>query len=333
MNKTPPNQPRQRLENKLPLDSPFSVHIFPSYYCNFKCGYCIHSLPEETLKSNGFKRQFMNLDVCFKAIDDIAQFPYQLKALIFAGHGEPLVHKDISKMVAYAKKLKVAERIEIVTNGYLLTSELSDKLIEANLDRLKVSIQGLSAEKYKEISGVDINFNTLIENLRYFYEHKKSTTVYIKIVDASLDQKEDENKFYELFDGMCDEIAVEYIVPLAQEIDHSKYGTDFTKSKEGYDVCKVSVCQFPFFMMVVTPNGDVLPCCSTTIPYVSGNIKKKSLVEIWNSAELRAFYLMHLEGKRNCNAVCKKCNRPDYGMQDGDNIDSSAERLIKLYRK
>ena len=40
------------------------------------------------------------------------------------------------------------DKVEIVTNGILLTKEMSDRLINSGLDRLRISLQGLDEEKY-----------------------------------------------------------------------------------------------------------------------------------------------------------------------------------------
>jgi len=40
-----PGGKRNKLKDALPLDTPYMVQFFPIYACNFKCGYCIHSVP------------------------------------------------------------------------------------------------------------------------------------------------------------------------------------------------------------------------------------------------------------------------------------------------
>ena len=48
---------------------------------------------------------------------------------------------------------QVAGRLEIVTNGILLTHELSDKLIDAGLKRLRISGNGLCSADYEKHCG------------------------------------------------------------------------------------------------------------------------------------------------------------------------------------
>jgi len=69
----------------------------------------------------------MDFNLYKKCIDGLSKFPNKVKMIRFAGTGEPLLHKDIAKMVEYAVKMNVAEAVDIVTNGLLLEPDLSDK--------------------------------------------------------------------------------------------------------------------------------------------------------------------------------------------------------------
>jgi len=322
---------RVPLHEKLPLSTPFSLHIFPAYMCNFRCNYCLHSLPEEVLQKKGFKRQLMEYDTYRRAIDSCAGFTGRLKALIFAGHGEPLIHSDIARMVAYAKEKQVADRVEIVTNGSLLTRKLADDLIAAGLDRLRVSVQGITGEAYKRTMGKEFDFSTFVEGLRYFYKHKKDTEVYCKIIDVALTESDDEQKFRDIFAPVADEVAIEYEIPFVKEVDNGALKENFDRSKQGNSISGAKVCAMPFYMLVLTPNGDVVPCCSTDVPIVLGNIWEQSLPEIWQSARKNGFCRVHLLGNREMHPVCSTCSVPQFGMQEGDYLDDYAGGMLQKY--
>lgn len=317
---------RMNLHEQLPLSSPLSIHIFSSFYCNFKCRYCLHSLDTDDLQEMGFQKQFMEFQVYQKAIDDIASHHWHLKALIFAGHGEPLLHPDIAAMVAYAKERKISDRIEVVTNGSLLTHSLSDALIAAGLDRLRISLQGVSADQYKEMSGIDIDFAKFIEQLQYFYEHKTETEVYIKVIDLALKNPGDAERFEALCRGASDLHAIEYAIPFVQEIDLGELSGN---CKQGN--CHSSrICSMPFYMMALYPNGDVLPCCSTKPPLL-GNILQDNLKKIWESRERNNFLIQQLNGAKTI-PVCSACSVPQFGLQEGDYLDGYEDELISVYQ-
>lgn len=318
---------RVALHKRLPLKEPFSLHVYPSFYCNFRCGYCLHSLDAAALERKGFRRQYMEFDLYRKAVDDVAAQGWHLKAMIFAGHGEPLLHPRIAEMIAYAKERGVTDRTEIVTNGSLLTHELSDALIDAGLDRLRVSLQGVSAEQYRETGGAVIDFGRFVEQLEYFYRRKTDTDVYIKIIDVAMKGEGDRERFEELFGPIADTAAVEYAIPFVPEID---LGTLSGNSKQGGET-RSSVCSMPFYMLVLYPNGDVLPCCATEIPVVFGNIAQKSLGEIWNSRARTEFLLRQLDGAGTV-PVCSQCSVPAFGLQEGDSLEGHQEELKNAYQ-
>jgi MoaA/NifB/PqqE/SkfB family radical SAM enzyme len=69
--------------------------------------------------------------------------------IFFGGYGEPLAHPAIPDMVTKAKSC--GARVELITNGTLLTPELSRQLIAARLDRLWVSLDGARPESYADV--------------------------------------------------------------------------------------------------------------------------------------------------------------------------------------
>lgn len=64
--------------------------------------------------------------------------------------GEPLLNKNVCEMIHYAKSADVAEKIEITTNGSMLNPELNQKLIDAGLDILNISVNGINEAQYKK---------------------------------------------------------------------------------------------------------------------------------------------------------------------------------------
>lgn len=317
---------RIELPGAVPLKAPLAVHIFPSYHCNFRCSYCVHSLEDKEF-SKLFTKQLMTMDTFIKAVQGIERFDGKLKLLNFAGHGEPLLNKLLPKMIQYAVQRGITEKTEVVTNAYCLTQSMSEELVAAGLDSIRISIQGLTAGKYKEVSGADIDFDRLLRQIEYFYKNKGQCSVYIKIIDYALKDEEEEKRYYELFSGICDYIAVEHLVPTASGVDYEQFGMEYNQTQQGFPHKKIDVCPMPFYMMIVEPDGNVRNCCATRYPILLGNVNDSSLFDIWQSNMLRNFWLMQLDEGRNANPVCGICNIPDYGVQPGDILDPHRQML------
>lgn len=327
-----PGGNRTPLADVLPLATPLVVQIFPIYACNFSCEYCFMSTPKE---SRGFVTEWpvMKLDTFRKCVEDLAAFPDPLKVLRFVGMGEPLLHKEIAAMVAMAKESRIANRVEILTNGSLLNQELSMALIEAGLDRLVISLQGLTTEKYQRISHVQLDFDALVEQIRFFHQHKSNTHVYVKIVDYALDGPEDHERFYATFGDICDSMAIENAVPIMPGVDYDKVLPGHSKGETqfGLPVSHIDVCPQSFFTMQINPDGKVVPCYQIEYPGIMGDVQQNTLQEIWKGETWNAFRRAMLEGRDKANAICAKCNFIQYRLFPEDDLKDAVPRLKGIY--
>lgn len=327
---------RVRLVEKIPLYTPFAIDVFPIHACNFKCNYCIFSRP---ISEHGydFETRLLEVPIFEKMIDDMQAFERKIKMLRFVGIGEPLLHPQITDMIKYASEKRVTEKIEIITNGSLLTHEMSDRLIGSGLTQIRVSLQGLSSNDYKNISDVNIEFDKLVDNIEYFYENKGNIILNLKIADISVDTEEKLEKFYHIFGNMADSVAVEKISPSFTNVDYSKYKfveqTNVYTNMRGQELpMDIHICNFPFYLLQINPDGSVFPCCSTEIPPVMGNIKNQSIVEIWKGEVFNDFRRKMLDGVEKCGTVCSKCKAYRYTMFTEDIItDKDAENLKRHY--
>lgn len=327
-----PGGKRTVLGEALPLATPFLVQIFPVYGCNFRCAYCLHALPRER---HGYisARTFMDLDLYKKCVDDLTGFKARLKMLRFAGIGEPLLHRDIARMVGYAKTGGIADSIDIVTNGILLNRDLSLALIDAGLDRLRVSIQGVSGDKYKLLSGTQIDFDKFLSNLGFFYKNRGNTKVHIKVIDCALSGAAEEKAFFDIFGEVCDTIAIEHLTPTVQGIDYKNIAGEkqLTVTQSGLSLLAAAICPQPFYMLQINPDGSAVPCCSMSYPGVFGNAAQQSLPDIWNGQKLAGFRRALLDGVGSAGSVCAGCSLYKYGLFPEDVLDPYAQHLKSVY--
>ena len=320
-----PGGARSRLADLVPMDTPFSVQVFPVYGCNLACVYCLHSLP---IHERGFvsEKAVMDEKLFCKCIDDLKMFPRRLKMLRFAGTGEPLLHPGLANMISYARRCDIAESLDVVTNGIALTQEMSMAFVRAGLNRIRFSIQGLddNAYAFRREKGI---FRRLVENIRYLYHHRGDTRIYVKIIDCALPE-EGEERFLEIFGDITDFIAVEHLIPAVNKIDYSRIG-DATLTQNGAKVAEAEICPQPFYMMQINPDGSVVPCCSMETVCILGNAWKESLPEIWMGERMKSFLRKQLEGKKSYFPVCAECQQYRYAMFDEDVLDGEAEKILE----
>lgn len=318
---------RIRLADVVPLPAPFTLFVFPTTYCNFRCVYCGHSLGHaEMRRQYGFVPQQMTMETYRTVIEQAAGFPQKLKVLSLTGHGEPLLNPHIVDMVRIAKEAQIAERIEIITNASLLTCDLADGLIGAGLDCLRVSLQGMTDDKYREVCGCELSFAQLTENLRYFYLHRGECRLHVKVMDVALDGEAEQQLFYSTFGEISDRMFIEQCrpvytnVPFTEQIATTadRYGREHTPRK---------VCPLCFFMLGVFPDGDVEPCDTIYKPVVLGNVHRENLLAMWQGETLRNFRLEQLEKHRDRHPKCGCCCAPDDVSHPEDALDDYCEEL------
>ena len=327
---------RVRLADAIPLDTPFALYLFHTNICNFKCVYCAHSLGKEGMKREyDFVPEAMSNEVFDMTLEQMKVFPRKFKFVSFTGQGEPLTNKKLPELVSRMKKAKVAMMLEVITNGALLTPEMSTSLIDAGIDRIKISLQGVSSKAFQKFSGVKINFEQYVENIKFFYERKGNIQLFIKVMNEALEPGEDK-KFYHLFGEITDRMYIETCRPVYPGVDYEgKVGEEksvmdrFGRSHE-----KRLVCPLPFFHLAVWPNGDVVPCDTILKPIVLGSVKTGKLIDMWNGPAHKEFCEMQLRKKRmEANPQCSRCIAPDDVAHPEDALDSDAERILETHYK
>jgi len=321
---------REILGEVLPLSTPYGLNILPTNACNFQCIYCGHSC-----KPTNYRPQYLRWEDFKKCMDDICSFPQKIRTLLFTGLGEPLLHPNLPQMIKYAKELEVADTIRVITNGSLLTHKLSDALISAGLDSLKISIQGVSNEKYWDICKSEIDLETIIDNIQYFYENKKHTIVNVKIVNEVFDEEGDKEAFFRLFGNICDIINIEYLQEYP-ESDSSKYTISQNRNQSGGLNETNKICTIPFYYYSLYPDGEIVPTCALFFEdYKSislGNIKCTDMASVWTGDKFNIFRKSHLNYERNKYKACSRCDKYLTSLcRKEDNLDNYREKLLEKY--
>ena len=329
---------RKKLAEIIPLASPFTVYIEQTKYCNFKCFYCIHSTRDEEggeFRTLGHRMQHMDESFFEKIIRELKEFPQDgVKRIVFSGLGEPLMNPRLPEYVRMAVEAQIAGRVEVITNGLLLTPEKSRALVEAGITNINISVQGLDAAGYEETCGIRIDFERYLENLKYLYEHKGNVQIYIKAIDATLGTKENEEKFFEIFSPFADRIYIEHLVVMQQQMDGLREIVDGTKNFYGEELdVNRKVCAQSFYFMQIGCEGDIFPC---PVPGLGknlsmGNAKEHTLTEIWNGSRRRGFLRKMLKKEKDQIPDCATCTCFNAINNPMERLDDDAERLLPLF--
>jgi radical SAM protein with 4Fe4S-binding SPASM domain len=270
----------------------------------------------------------MDLSLYRKIIDDLKEFDEPLKVLRLYKDGEPFLNRHFAEMVRYARECGVARSIDTTTNGSLLDPELIKPVLDAGIDRINISVDGLSNDQFLEFAGVKIEFDRYVDNIRRLYEMKGNCEILVKIAGNSLTE-EDKERFFRIFGDYADRIFIENVAPCWPEFDVTTR-LDVSLDKGIYDqpIGEVMTCPYIFYSLSVNSDGSVSLCfLDWARKLIVGDVRSDSVKNIWNGDALRQHRIEHLRGKRKNNSVCGACGQLTHCLPD--NIDPYAPKLLE----
>jgi MoaA/NifB/PqqE/SkfB family radical SAM enzyme len=138
------------------------VYIEPTVACNLDCITCFRNgwdQPIGRMSDETFERIFAGLK-------ELSPSP----SVYFGGIGEPLFHP---KTVEWIRRIKgLGLKVELITNGTILTEKKSRELIDAGLDILWVSVDGATPESFADVR-MGAELPVILENLRRLFKMRK----------------------------------------------------------------------------------------------------------------------------------------------------------------
>lgn len=319
---------RPKLETLIPLATPFIVFVDPASACNFKCVFCPTGDHDLIAKTGRFVGA-MKWDLFCKIVDDLEEFDQPIRVLRLYKDGEPFLNKHFAKMVAYAKRSGFVEHVDTTTNGSLITPERLGPVLEAGLDRINISVDGMNEEIYLQITKVKFDFAKFVENIKWLYANKGHCEIAIKTLGDFL-TPEQKQEFFDTFGNYCDRIFIENYAPCWPEFDIEGHtGAHITEGLYGQPIHEVDVCPYIFYSFAVNADGLVSSCFQDwERKLVIGDVRKQSMRSIWNSDKMNALRLQHLEGKRkSLDLPCSNCGQVSHCMSD--DIDPYREVLLE----
>lgn len=321
---------RMELKKVLPLSTPYIVYIDPCDTCNFKCKFCPSGNTALMAETKGRGYGPMDFEGYKQVIDDLKEFGEPIKTVRLYKEGEPLLNPDFADMVRYAKNCGYVERVDTTTNGSMLTNERSLEIIDAGLDRINISVEGMNAEHYRDFSGYKLDFEKFVDNIAFFYDHRKQCEMNVKI-NGDILTPEQEEEFYRVFGDITDGISVERTIEYWPKYGQMKVGVDDKVSLLGGCSGEVQVCPYVFYEMCVNADGTYSLCRfdwnhkMILDGHVGGRPTPK---KIWDSITLWDFQRRFLKKERKMMSMlsCPDCGILKQGVPE--DLDEFAEEIL-----
>ncbi len=143
------------LKGALDTEHPIMAHIIPTRRCNLSCTYCN--------EYDDFSKP-VPLETILHRIELLGRLR---TGVITLSGGEPLMHPDLDQVIAGIRRH--ATLAGLITNGYLLTAERVQRLNEAGLDYLQISIDNIMPDDVskKSLKVLDRKLQILAEHAHF----------------------------------------------------------------------------------------------------------------------------------------------------------------------
>ncbi|MBN2458672.1 radical SAM protein [Candidatus Woesearchaeota archaeon] len=143
------------------------IEVKPLTACNLDCVFCSVDAGSSSRKMAEF---IVEKDYLVEEFNKLAARKEHPVEAHIGPQGEPLLYAPLVELVRDLRQNPKVKVVSIDTNGTLLTEKLVDKLANAGLTRLNISLQSLDEKKCSYLAGKPYNLKHVLEMIRYASE-------------------------------------------------------------------------------------------------------------------------------------------------------------------
>lgn len=303
---------------------PIEIEVGITNACNHRCIFC-------AVDYTGYNAKYIDDKNLLKNLKEISK--KGLKSVIYAGEGEPLLHKNAPNIINETKSFGLD--VAMSTNGALLKPEISKEILKS-MTWIRFSVASLENNSYNKIHRCkDGDLDRVLYNIQEAVKVKKDKNLKTTLGVQALLMEDNKNEILNMA-KILKEIGVDYftIKPFSKhpqsdnilEVNYEdllylddelqKFKTENfniyfranamkkLKIKRNYNTCY----GLPF-MVYLDVNGDLYPCIAFMgkKEYSYGNINENSFIDIWES-KLRQNIMEKFKDKdldKQCREICR----------------------------
>jgi sulfatase maturation enzyme AslB (radical SAM superfamily) len=285
----------EHAQNKFIGEYPIQVDLELSNICNLSCPMCFRN-KDGYLDRPNVKN--MEYDLAIKILDEIGD---KVPALRLSLRGESTLNPKLPAIVKYAKEKGIKE-VSFLSNGFKMTEKYFEKLVEAGLDWLTISFDGMG-ETYNKVRA-PLKFEDIyekIQGMRRVKDRMQSNRPVVKIQSIWPAIKNNPQEFYNAFAPFVDQVAFN---PL---IDY--LGND---EEDEIEFIENFCCPQLYQRLIIGATGTALMCTNDEDETeIVGDANIQSVHDIWHGASLKKIRSLHEKGEgHKCIGVCKHCFIP-----------------------
>jgi len=265
---------------------PLNVDIELSSVCNLKCPFC--PLSDPSFKRN--KNKYFQVYQLGKIIIEADRM--RIPSLKFNWMGEPTLHPFFNEIMEYAASFNFYDLL-INTNGNY-KAEINKGLMYAT--KVMFSVDSVHEATYNKMRPGG-NRDKVIFNIGALLKAGHKNIVARRVITTDNQDEDFESAIAAIF-GSSVSVSEHYVFDRNSSY---KYQTKYIEN------LKRKYCGYPSQRLVIDTDLNVFPCCADyNKNMLLGNIKEKSLMEIWRSQRLRVIRAQ-LRKRKMPSKSCVNC--------------------------
>ena len=220
--------------------------------CNLKCPFCLTGKGI----SGGRDVRHMGFEEAKAIIDEVGDYIYLMQLYTW---GEPLLNKDIYRIIEYAKSKNIF--VMISTNATMLNRKNAEKLINSGIDYVMVAVDGGSKETYEKYR-IGGKYDKVLDNIKGLVQAKTELNKDLPFIEWQfIVFRHNEHEVRDV-EANCYSMGINKFTPLPAYVEDENW---LPKSQEYrvevYNPERLKNCDRPWTHLNVRADSGVASCC------------------------------------------------------------------------
>lgn len=284
--------------------------------CNLQCIHC----PQPSLQARSdFKSKRLSPNLMERIAREVGAYDTDI-LFRFAGDGEPFLHAELFDLISIAKTHAPRAKLNITTNGLLISESKAKRLIDLGVDLIDISLDALTKPVYDTVrKGGD--YQRLMNNIFHLLELRLTQRSPMKLMVSFVEQAENTHEvaqFRSFWEPLVDFVMVRQ---LHSAIGLVKTAESTARNKAG------EVERFPcphlWKRLTVDFEGRIKFCAHDWVYHEAvslGNADEITLHEAWTGEKMTFLRNRHRSGDHDGSMLCDRCtdwasSRWDFGYE------------------